>query len=151
MKHKIKIVILSLVGLSITIFLVDNFIAPTRGLELSAIHSMYLKGSGYDDGAQSIIMENPKRYSDEIIDILNTAKPESDEEDMALTFVELVIEQPRVRESLAKFGNDHPNSDTRCLVQIILSDEPVLTPITDNSGKVLGYRAIESRFECKES
>lgn len=151
MKQKLKTIFLSLIGFLLTILLIDVFVIPMKKVELLGLHSMYLKGSGYDDGAASIIVENPQRYSDELINILKSAKPGSDDEDMALTFIEYVIDQPRVRETLAEFGNSHSNADTKCLVQIILSDQPVVEPVTDSSGKVLAYRAITSRFECKDS
>lgn len=151
MKRKRKIVVFSLIGIVVTILLVDLFIIPMKKVELSGLYSIYLKGSGYDDGAMSIVVENPQRYSDEIINILKSAEPGSDDEDMALTFVEAVIDQPKVREALVEFGVNHPIADTRCLVQIILSNEPTMAPIRDSAGKVIAYKTIASRFNCEES
>jgi hypothetical protein len=150
-KQTIKTIALSLVGLFLTVLMIDMFVIPMKKVELLGLHSMYLKGSGYDDGAASIIVENPQRYADELINILEKAKPGSEDEGMALTFIEYVIDQPRVREVLAGFGDNHPSEDTRCLVQIILSDEPTMEPLTDASGNVIVYKAITSRFECEAS
>ncbi len=150
MKRKLKLIVFSLIGIVLTILLVDIFIIPMKKVELMGLHNMYLKGWGYDDGAMSIVVENPQRYSDEIINILKSSEPGSDDEDLALTFVEAIIEQPKVREALAEFGISHPSADTRCLVQIILSDEPTMTPIRDSSGNVIAYKTIASRFNCEE-
>ena len=150
-KRKLKTILLSLFGLFLTVLLIDMFVIPMKKVELLGLHNMYLKGSGYDDGAASIIVENPQRYADELINILEKAKLGSEDEDMALTFIEYVIDQPRVREALAGFGENHPNEDTKCLVQIILSDEPTMEPVTDSSGNIIAYKAIASKFECEAS
>jgi len=147
-KQKFKTITVSLFGIFLTLLLIDLFVIPMKKVELLGLHSMYLKGSGYDDGATSIIVENQQRYADEIISILKKSKPGSEDEELALTFIEYVIDQPRVRETLAGFGENHPSHDTRCLVQIILSDEPTMKPVTDASGNVIAYKMIPSRFEC---
>ncbi|MGX5173997.1 hypothetical protein ACUR5C_08250 [Aliikangiella sp. IMCC44653] len=150
-KRKLKIIFFSLFGLILTVFLIDMFVIPIKKIELIGLHKIYLKGSGYDDGAVSIIVENQQRYSGELINILEKAKPGSVDEDMALTFIEYVIDQPRVREALAVFGENHPNHDTKCLVQNILSDEPTMKPVTDSSVNLIAYKAVASRFECEAS
>jgi len=151
MKQKLKAVIFFLIGILATILLTDVFFIPMKKVELLGLHSIYLKGSGYDDGAISIILDNPQRYSDELINILKSAEPGSEDEELALTFIEAVLDQPRVREMLVEFGADHPVADTKCLVQIILSDGPTMEPIIDESGEVMAYKTIASRFNCNDS
>ncbi|MET1254163.1 hypothetical protein [Aliikangiella maris] len=134
-----------------SMLMIDTFIISHKKIELLALHHIYLKGSGNDDGAIAIIAENPQRYSDELIKLLKGAKPGSDDEEMALDFIEIVLEQPGVRDALIEFGASHPVADTKCLVEIILSDEPTMEPIIDNSGNIVAYKFIASRFDCKSN
>ncbi len=60
-KRKLKTILLSLFGFFLIVLLIDMVVIPMKKVELLGLHNLYFKGSGYDDGAASIIVENPQR------------------------------------------------------------------------------------------
>ena len=111
------IFIYGLLGMLASLVIIDKLVYPLKRVELVSLYKIYLKGSGFDDGAQEWVYTKQTRYAPEIIKMLNESKPGSLNEHVAITFVELVIDQPGVKESLETFGNNHPDQEMRCLVK----------------------------------
>jgi len=106
----VSLLVLALIAVVVTIN-----VYPYSRIEVGLLHIMYRAGSGFDDGAADIIIRNQQRYSPQIVQMLSGAKPDSGSEEIALDFVEYVIDQPGVREALKKMGNTHTDPATRNL------------------------------------
>ena len=133
-----------------SLVIIDKFVYPLKRAELVGLYKIYLKGSGFDDGAQGWVYSRQARYASEISKMLGEAKPGSLTENVAITFAELVIDQPGVKESLETFGNIHPDQDMRCLVKSILNG-PVETQVvfSDEKSGVEISKVIFSDEKCK--
>lgn len=88
--------------------------------QIRQLYQMYSRGSGWDDGAVGIILNDRARYAPQIKSMIDQAAPGTMEEEIALTFFELVIDIPDVRDSLKKYGENHPDPDTARLISQML-------------------------------
>ena len=107
---------------------------PYSKLEVWVLHLMYSRGSGWDDAAFAIISRHPQRYATQIQRMLDRANPGSGDEIIALEFVEFVIEEPGIRDSLRKRGDNHPDRRTTNLISAILDAPPKTVTISEGDG-----------------
>ncbi len=113
---------------------INKNVYPYSKLEIWVLHLMYSRGSGWDDGAADIISRHPQRYAPQIQRMLDRASPGSGDEIIALEFVEFVIEQPGIRDSLRKRGDNHPDRRTANLISAILDGPPKTVTISEGDG-----------------
>jgi hypothetical protein len=98
---------------------------PVRSCELRLLYLIRRRGpGGFDDGVQMTLMRNADIYAPPVVRLLLSSSPNTLAERIALEFVEDVRGSTEVEASLAKFGNSHPNPETRRLVSDILAQAP---------------------------
>ena len=129
MTHVIVVLVVAVGALAIS-----KNIYPYSKLEVWVLHQMYSRGSGWDDAAFQIISRNPQRYAPQIQRMLDRADPGSGDEKIALAFVEFVIEQPGIRDSLRRRGENHPDRSPANLISAILEGPPKGVPIVERDG-----------------
>ena len=113
--------IIILISITAVILLINAFIYPIKRGELVVLDKIYQKGSGYDDAVQELLIKFQTRYAPEIINILNSQSHGSYHERVALNFVEFVIGQPGVKNTLEATRDNHPDKDVVELIDAILS------------------------------
>lgn len=133
-----------------------------REYELTLLFKVSREGpGGFDDAVNDRIADNPERYSEPLIKILEKSKPGTTQEDLALSFIDFVKKENGVRKALCKFGRRHPDPSTQQLVMLILSDTPStkLVSVSDygdykvETNLVIPIDQIENRcknFSCCE-
>ncbi len=97
---------------------------PVRIQELKLMHIASSQGpGGFDDAVQMAILKNPDKYAGPLVNLLNNSTPGSSQENLALSYIELVMQQPGVSSSLTAFGAKHPTPEVQRLVTAILSSK----------------------------
>jgi len=130
MKKPMTILIVVLVVVAGALVINRN-VYPYSELEIWTLHLLYNRGSGWDDAATDIISRHQQRYGSQIQRMLERAKPGSGDEIIALEFVEFVIEQPGIRDSLRRRGENHPDQMTTNLISAILDGPPKTVSIIE--------------------
>jgi len=125
--------IIILVSIAAAILLANVFVYPIKRGELVVLDKIYQKGSGFDDAVQELLIKHQGRYAPEIINILNLQKYGSYHERVALNFVELVVGEPGVKNTLKKLQINHPNKDVVELINAILSGPVEETVVYESS------------------
>lgn len=133
-KNRSLNIIYALLALIFLAVMLDKFVFPYRRLEIFAFYELYSRGSGWDDAIASIFIESPQRYADQIRVMLSVAEEKSHTEEVAITFVEYVLNEKGVKHELAMFGAKHTDPKLKCLVRKILSDEPNHRVISSSDG-----------------
>lgn len=146
MKKRMTIVTALLV-VAIGALAISKNVYPYSKLEIWVLHLMYSRGSGWDDAAFHIISRNPQRCAPQLERMLNRADPGSDDEMIALAFVEFVIEQPGIRDSLRRRGENHPDQPTANLISAILDGPPKTETIDERDGVSLKLVVPENDSE----
>ncbi|MFK8021120.1 MAG: hypothetical protein AB8B86_15250 [Pseudomonadales bacterium] len=108
-----------------------------KEFELFALYKEYLKGSGHDDGVQIEILDNPARYAEEVMLLLEESTPGSYAEEVALFASEPVLTEKGVADSLKDYGANHAEPETKCFIDRILDGSPIAVPVSSSlNGKV---------------
>ena len=136
-----------------TLLVVNFFVIPFKQLELYALYKMYQKGSGWDDGAMQIFIPNQERYSQVLLDMLNTAKPKSFKEDVAFLFADLSLDHNEsIWRKLEEISESHPVRETRCFWRDALNGRyQAVTLEGKGDGKVIVQRIIDTGSECDKN
>lgn len=94
---------------------------PVRIQELKLMYKASTQGpGGFDDAVHTTLVQSPEKYAGPLVRLLKTSEPGSQQEDLALSFIELVRGGAEVDSALKAFGAQHPNPQTRQLVVSIL-------------------------------
>lgn len=131
MKIYTLIIIVALTALAIY-----KNVRPYSKFEIWALHKVYSFGSGWDDAAFSIVSNHPTRYSPQIERMLRNARAGSNDEEISLSFVEFVIEEPGIREALKSRGDTHTDPASADLIASILEGPPETVTVIEDDGGV---------------
>ncbi|AZQ11873.1 hypothetical protein [Shewanella khirikhana] len=144
-----KIILISFLSI-ILIGILLNWFYPFKKIELVVMFKLYSKGSGLDDGVQNIILSSKEKYGNIIKDVLLEERFGSCAEMAAVTFSEMVIDEPGVREALTIVRDTHTDKGVSDLIAAILESTVKRTLMSsDDSVSAYHIELIEDNANKK--
>lgn len=83
-------------------------------IQVFLLHKMYYLGSGMDDGATALFIQNKQRYKPVVLEMLNAENPNSYKAQASFLFGELLLDDPEVYEKIQHISQNHSNNQIRC-------------------------------------
>lgn len=140
----------TLFGFVLLVIVLISAITFSRTLQVFLLYQMYSLGSGLDDGATALFVNNKHDYKPVILHFLDAQKPESYSARASFTFGEYLLEDPVVFTKIQEVSKTHRNSVIRCHWQDVLDGrfESVQIDRSEN-GKFAAYRIKDRGSKCK--
>lgn len=103
-----------LIGLLVLVITLVLLVVISSRVQLFLLHKMYSLGSGMDDGAIELFMQNKHRYKTTVLDLLNADEPETYKAQASFLFGELMLDEPEINQKIQNISQSHPNKHIRC-------------------------------------
>lgn len=103
-----------LIGFFVLVITVVLIFIFSSSVQLFLLYKMYSLGSGLDDGATEVFMQNKHRYKSAVLNLLNADDPESYKSQASFLFGELMLDDPEINEKIRSISQSHPNKQIRC-------------------------------------
>ncbi|TMP28083.1 hypothetical protein CWB99_01235 [Pseudoalteromonas rubra] len=129
-------------------------VLTSKTVQIFLLHKMNLMGSGWDDGAVQIFMENKTEFKPVILDMLDNNNMSAYEIDVTFTFAELLLDDEDIRSKLETISESHPQKQVRCFWHDVLNgrfEHAPVFPNQPNNGKnqFVAYRFVDNGTRCK--
>ncbi|MDK2596922.1 hypothetical protein [Pseudoalteromonas obscura] len=132
-------------NLLIIILLAYLVVITSKNAQIYLLYKMNSLGSGWDDGAVQMFIENKAGYKNLILDMLNSNKMSSYEINVTFTFADLLKDDEDIYNKLKDISENYPKKHVRCFWHDVLNGRFEQKPILQ---KQLGESA--SKFAQKE-
>lgn len=106
--------VLSIVGINLLVYFSSR-------IQVYMLYKMYSLGSGLDDGATELFVNNKQRYKQTVLDLLNAENPDSYKAQASFIFAELLLEDPDINQKVRIISESHQNKNIRCFWFDVLS------------------------------
>lgn len=119
-------------------------------VQVFLLHKMYSLGSGMDDGATALFVQNKVRYKPVVLDLLNAENPNSYKAQASFLFGELLLDDPEVYKKIKHISENHSNKYIRCFWFDVLDGRFEDVEITGSEeGQFAAYVIKDNGSRCE--
>ncbi|WP_105172959.1 hypothetical protein [Pseudoalteromonas sp. T1lg24] len=119
-------------------------------VQVFLLYNMYSLGSGMDDGAAELFIQNKHRYKPVVLDLLNADDPNTYKAQASFLFGEFLLDDPDINKKTQELSRNHTNKHIRCFWSDVLNGRFEQVRIGGDEGdKFAAYVMKDNGSKCK--
>ncbi|WP_010382023.1 hypothetical protein [Pseudoalteromonas rubra] len=141
-------------NLLLVLLLTYIVVLTSKTVQVYLLYKMSAMGSGWDDGAAYVFIENKVDYKPLILDMLDENEMSSYETLITFTFAEFLLDDEDVYSKLKKISESYPKKHVRCFWHDVLNGRFEQVPISSqkpsgDKNQFVAYRFVDQGTACK--
>lgn len=138
------------IGFLVLVITFVLFVTFSSRVQVFLLHKMYSLGSGMDDGATELFIQNKQRYKPVVLDLLNAENSNSYKAQASFLFGELLLDDPDVSKKIQDISQNHTNKHIRCFWFDVLNGRFESARISGNEDdKFAAYVVRDKGSRCE--
>lgn len=138
------------IGFLVLIIIFILSVTFSSKVQVFLLHKMYSLGSGMDDGATALFIQNKLRYKPIVLDFLNAENPNSYKAQASFLFGELLLDDPDVYKKIQHISENHSNKHIRCFWFDVLDQRVENVEIAGSGeGRFAAYIIKDNGSRCE--
>ena len=113
------------------------------------LYQMYSLGSGWDDGATSLFIENKAKYKPVVLNMLNAQHYDTFDAQASFLFAELLLDDDDIKLKVQHIAAKHADTKIRCFWFDVLNGRFDAQPLATDTGDTRIWVIRDSGSQCQ--